>query len=59
MYVNAEIIPVETVSGIWEMGMEDSLGGGDFKYDILIHCKNLCKCHKVSPPSNTIKKKGK
>jgi hypothetical protein len=25
----------------------------------LIHCKNLCKCHSVPPPSTTIKKKEK
>jgi hypothetical protein len=30
--------------------------GIKFKHD-LIHCKNLCKCHKVSPPRTTIKGK--
>jgi hypothetical protein len=60
MYVNAKMIPVETISGI---------GGGRDKGEwwrgensgmiYLIHCKNLCKCHNVplSPPSTTIKEK--
>jgi hypothetical protein len=35
MYVNAKMIPVETVPGIRDKGMKESSGGGEFKYDIL------------------------
>jgi hypothetical protein len=34
MYVNAIMIPVETVPGIRGVGMKESNGGSDFKYDI-------------------------
>jgi hypothetical protein len=34
MYVNAKMIPVETVPRIGVGGMMESNGGGDFKYDI-------------------------
>jgi hypothetical protein len=57
------------ISGIWprkfsniiqgymrEGGIKENGGGGEFKYDILIHCKNFCKCHNVSPPSTAINK---
>jgi hypothetical protein len=33
MYVNAKIIPVETVPGMWGGRMKDSVDG-EFKYDI-------------------------
>jgi hypothetical protein len=33
MYVNAKIIPVETVPGIWGGVMKENGGGDDFKYD--------------------------
>jgi hypothetical protein len=55
MYVNAKMIPVETVPGS---------GGGENKGErwagvnssmtYLIHCKNYCKCHSAPPPSPTI-----
>jgi hypothetical protein len=32
MYVNAKMIPVETISGMG--GANESSGGGEFKYDI-------------------------
>jgi hypothetical protein len=32
-------------------------GGGKFKYEIFIYCKNFYTCHNVSPPSTTVKKK--
>jgi hypothetical protein len=32
--VNAKIIPVETVPGIGGVGMKESRGGDEFKYDI-------------------------
>jgi hypothetical protein len=39
--------------------MKESSGGDDFMYDILIHCKNLCKCHNVPPPITPIDVKKK
>jgi hypothetical protein len=33
MYVNARMIPVETVSGIRRGRMKESSGEGEFKYD--------------------------
>jgi hypothetical protein len=35
MYVNAKMISVETVPGIWGAEMKKSFGGGELKYDIL------------------------
>jgi hypothetical protein len=43
MYVNAKIIPVETVPGIGEGGMKESSGGANSSMIYLIHCKNLYK----------------
>jgi hypothetical protein len=34
MYVNAKMIPVETVPGIRGGGMKQSSGGGEFNYGI-------------------------
>jgi hypothetical protein len=34
MYVNAKMIPVETVSGIGEGSVKESGGGGEFKCDV-------------------------
>jgi hypothetical protein len=34
MYVNAKMIPVETVPGIRGEGMKESSGGSKFKYDV-------------------------
>jgi hypothetical protein len=34
MYVNAKMIPVETVPGIRRRGVKDNCGGGEVKYDI-------------------------
>jgi hypothetical protein len=51
MYVNAKMIPGETVPGI--------RGGGNSSMIYLIHCKNFCKCYNVPPLSTTIKKKKK
>jgi hypothetical protein len=59
MYVNAKIIPVETVPGIWGGEMKESSEGVNSNMLYLIHCKNLCKCHNVPPPSTTIKGKKK
>jgi hypothetical protein len=35
MYVNAKMIPVETVPGIEGRRIKQSGGGGEFKYDIV------------------------
>jgi hypothetical protein len=52
------MIPVETVlksgEGIWGRAVE----GVNPCMMYLIHCKNLCKCNNVPPPSTTIKKRG-
>jgi hypothetical protein len=32
-------------------------GGGDSSMIHMIHCKNFCKWHNVSPPSTTKRKK--
>jgi hypothetical protein len=34
MYVNAEVIPVETIPGMGERRIKENGGGGEFKYDI-------------------------
>jgi hypothetical protein len=34
MYVNAKMLPVETVPGIEGGGIKESSGGGEFKYDV-------------------------
>jgi hypothetical protein len=55
MYVNAKMIPVETVPGIWkEDGTEQWRRGILVRY-YLTHFKNLCKCYNVYPPNLTIK----
>jgi hypothetical protein len=54
MYVNAKMIPVETVPGTGGGGMKESSAGGEFKYDIFDNYKNLCKCHSEPPPSTVI-----
>jgi hypothetical protein len=34
VYINAKMIPVETVQGIRGRGMKENSGGGKFKYDV-------------------------
>jgi hypothetical protein len=34
MYVNAEMIPVETIPGMGRGGMKESCGRGEFNYDL-------------------------
>jgi hypothetical protein len=57
MYVNGEMISIETVPGMGEGGMKENGGGGNSSVKYLIYCKNFCKCHNVPPPSTTIKNK--
>jgi hypothetical protein len=35
IYINAKMLPVETVPGIWTRGIKESSAGGKFKYDIV------------------------
>jgi hypothetical protein len=53
MYVNAKMIPIETVSRIRGRAME----GVNSSIIYLIHCKNICKFYNVSSPSTIIKKR--
>jgi hypothetical protein len=62
MCVNTKMRPVETTPGIRRGGMKESsagvgAGGGNSSMTYLKHCKNLCKCYNVSPPSTIIKKR--
>jgi hypothetical protein len=51
------MIPAETVPGIREGRDErQQWRGVNSSMIYLIHCKNLCKCYSVPPPSTTIKK---
>jgi hypothetical protein len=34
IFINAKMIPVETVPGIWEGRVKENGGRGEFKYDI-------------------------
>jgi hypothetical protein len=43
MYVNAKMIPTETVPGVGE-GDKESRGGVNSRMMYLKHCKSLCKC---------------
>jgi hypothetical protein len=56
MYVNGKMMPVKLFQEWGERKIKENDGGGEFKYSILIYCKNICKCHNVPPPSTTIKK---
>jgi hypothetical protein len=51
MYVNAKMIPVETIPGIRGWGIRERGRGNEFNMIYLIHCKNLCKCHNVPHPA--------
>jgi hypothetical protein len=57
MYVNAQMMPVETAPGMGEGGYSTMMEGVNSNMIYLIHCKNFCKCHNVPPSSTTIKKK--
>jgi hypothetical protein len=56
MYVNAKMIPVETVPGIRGWGDEKTVEGVISSMIYLIYYKNLCKYYNVPPPNTTIKK---
>jgi hypothetical protein len=52
MYINAKKIPVET-SRNWGR-RDEGEKWSESKYNILIHGKNLCKCHNVPLPRMVI-----
>jgi hypothetical protein len=55
MYVNAKLIPVETIPGMQGKKIkENSERVQQSSMIYLIHCKNFCKCNNVPPPSTTI-----
>jgi hypothetical protein len=56
MYVNVEMIPVETIPGIRGREMRESSGWVNSSKIYLTYCKNLCKCYNV-PSTSTIKNK--
>jgi hypothetical protein len=49
--------PVETMPGMGGGRIKENGGGGECNMIYLIYCKIFCKCHNVSSPSTTIKKK--
>jgi hypothetical protein len=56
MNVNAKIIP--NCSRNWGGGNKgEQRRGVNSRMIYLVHCKNLCKCHNVPPPSTIIKGK--
>jgi hypothetical protein len=55
MYVNAKMIPVGIVPGIGGGGIKETSGGVKSSIIYLMHCKNPCKCHNISPTSTNNK----
>jgi hypothetical protein len=55
MYVNAKMNLFKHFRN-QAKGMGESSGGGEFSMIYLIHCRNLCKCYSVFPPSTRKKK---
>jgi hypothetical protein len=56
MYISARMRLVETISGIRGGGDKGKMMEGvNSSMMYRIHCKNLCKCHNVPPPSTIIK----
>jgi hypothetical protein len=46
MCVNGKMRPFETIVGVWDGGIKENDGRGEFNYD---NCKKFCKCHNVPP----------
>jgi hypothetical protein len=60
MYGNAKTIPIDTIPGMGGKGDKGEWWRGWMQSMIyLIHCKNLCKCHSVPPPSTIVKEEKK
>jgi hypothetical protein len=53
MYENAKMLLAEKVPGIREGRKKGAVEGLNSSMKQLIHCKNLCKCYNVPPPSTT------
>jgi hypothetical protein len=49
------MVSVETIPGLGEGRYKRMVEGVNSGMIYLIYCKNFCKCHKVTPPSITIK----
>jgi hypothetical protein len=45
------MIPVETILGIMEGGINYMMDGVNASVRYLIDCKNICKCHSVPHPA--------
>jgi hypothetical protein len=56
MYVNAKMIPVETVPEMGGWGGR-TVEGRNSSMIYLIHCKKICKCCNAPTSSTTIRKK--
>jgi hypothetical protein len=54
MYVNAKMIPIETVPESRDRGWKRAVEEVNSNLIYLINCKNLCKCYNVLPPNTTI-----
>jgi hypothetical protein len=54
MYVNAKMIPVETIPGVGGRGNKGRWEGMNPSMIYLVHCKNFCKCHNVLSPCKTM-----
>jgi hypothetical protein len=59
MYVNAKMIPVETVAGIRGGEVKEISEGMNSSMIYLIYFKNLCKCNNVPTLNTTLKNKKK
>jgi hypothetical protein len=56
VYVNAKMIPAETVPGVRREGWEGEVEVGNSSMICLIHYKDPCKCYNVPLPSTTTTK---
>jgi hypothetical protein len=59
MCVNGKMIYVATIPGMVAGGYRRVMEVVNSSIICLTYCINICKCHKVLPPSSTIKKRKK
>jgi hypothetical protein len=57
MYKQEKMVSVETILGMGEGRNKEEWWRAHSTVTYLIYCENFCKCHNVSPPRTTIKKK--